>query len=189
MCCGNLPNKMTRPPDRRLLSYLASYDPHVADLTLALREVVLEEAPDAIESIVKGYAVAIGFSFTGKPLKNGFCHSWFQSRRFAAGSEPRPGGQGQDDSSYHDPRSRNWSVNLCVDTYRRRSNRSGGRSWQRAKKQHPKNNAREKIRPALGALKVTRAGETPLETASQDESETHNEHRVPDNQVAMNPRV
>jgi hypothetical protein len=65
---------MPRPPDRLLLGYLASYDPHVADLTLALREVVLEEAPDAIESIVQGYAVAIGFSFTGKPLKDGFCH-------------------------------------------------------------------------------------------------------------------
>jgi hypothetical protein len=65
---------MPRSPDRRLLSYLAVYDPHVADLTLALREVVLEEAPDAMESIVKGYAVAIGFSFTGKPLKDGFCH-------------------------------------------------------------------------------------------------------------------
>jgi hypothetical protein len=65
---------MTRPPERRLLDYLAAYDPHVADLTLALREVVLEEAPEAIESIVKGYAVAIGFSFTGKPMKDGFCH-------------------------------------------------------------------------------------------------------------------
>lgn len=65
---------MPRPPDRLLLGYLASYDPHVTDLTLALREVVLEEAPDAIESIVQGYAVAIGFSFTGKPLKDGFCH-------------------------------------------------------------------------------------------------------------------
>jgi len=43
-------------------------------VTLALREVVLEEAPDAIESIVKTYAVSIGFSFTGKPLKDGFCH-------------------------------------------------------------------------------------------------------------------
>jgi hypothetical protein len=65
---------MSRPPDRRLLGYLAAYDPHVSDLTLALREVVLEEAPAALESIVKGYAVAIGFSFTGKPLKDGFCH-------------------------------------------------------------------------------------------------------------------
>jgi len=65
---------MTRPPERRLLSDLASYDPQVSNLTLALREVILEEAPEAIESIVKGYAVAIGFSFTGKPMKDGFCH-------------------------------------------------------------------------------------------------------------------
>jgi hypothetical protein len=61
-------------PDRRLLGYLASYDPHIANLTLALRDIVLEEAPAAIESIFKGYAVTIGFSFTGKPLKDGFCH-------------------------------------------------------------------------------------------------------------------
>jgi len=65
---------MIRRPDRQLLDYLAAYDPHLSDLTLALREVVLEEAPGAIESIVKGYALAIGFSFTGKPLKDGFCH-------------------------------------------------------------------------------------------------------------------
>ena len=65
---------MSRPPDRRLLSYIASYDPHISSLTLALREVVLEEAPEAIESISRGYALAIGFSFTGKPLKDGFCH-------------------------------------------------------------------------------------------------------------------
>jgi len=65
---------MARPPDPQLLSYLAAYDPHLSDLTLALRELVFEEAPAAIESIVKSYAVAIGFSFTGKPLKDGFCH-------------------------------------------------------------------------------------------------------------------
>ena len=65
---------MARPPDRLLLNYLAPYDPHVASLALALREVVLEEAPEAIESLVNGYAVAIGFSFTGKPMKDGFCH-------------------------------------------------------------------------------------------------------------------
>lgn len=70
---ANLRN-MVRPPDRRLLDSLAPYDPHIANLALALREVVLEEAPEAIESLVDGYAVAIGFSFTGKPLKDGFCH-------------------------------------------------------------------------------------------------------------------
>lgn len=65
---------MVKPPGRPLLSYLESYDPHVSSLALALREVVLEEAPEAVESIAKGYALAIGFSFTGKPLKDGFCH-------------------------------------------------------------------------------------------------------------------
>jgi len=65
---------MTRPPARQLLSYLAAYDPHVSNLTLAVREVVLQEAPQAVESISKGYALAIGYSFTGKPLKDGFCH-------------------------------------------------------------------------------------------------------------------
>jgi hypothetical protein len=65
---------MTRAPDRQLLGYLAGYDPHISNLTLALREVVLEEAPDAVESILMGYAVTIAFSFTGKPLKDGFCH-------------------------------------------------------------------------------------------------------------------
>jgi len=66
---------MTRPPDPKLLGYLAAYDPHIASVALALRELVLEEAPEAMESIVKGYAVAIGFSFTGKPMKDGFCHA------------------------------------------------------------------------------------------------------------------
>jgi hypothetical protein len=65
---------MTHPPEPQLLSYLATYDLHISDLTLALREIVLEEAPNAIESVIKSYAVVIGFSFTGKPLKDGFCH-------------------------------------------------------------------------------------------------------------------
>lgn len=65
---------MAAKPNPQLLTYLAPYHPHVSSLTLALREIVLEEAPGAIESLVNGYAVSIGFSFTGKPLKDGFCH-------------------------------------------------------------------------------------------------------------------
>jgi hypothetical protein len=65
---------LTTKPTRQLLDYLAAYDPHVASLLLALREIVIEEAPTAIESIAKGYALAVGFSFTGKPMKDGFCH-------------------------------------------------------------------------------------------------------------------
>ena len=65
---------MFKPADKRLLSYLASYEPHISVLALALRDIILEEAPGAIESLSKGYAVAIGYSFTGKPMKDGFCH-------------------------------------------------------------------------------------------------------------------
>jgi hypothetical protein len=65
---------MGRPPDRELLALLASYDPHISSLALAVREMILEEAPDARESFCKGYAVSIAFSFTAKPLKDGFCH-------------------------------------------------------------------------------------------------------------------
>ena len=65
---------LTTKPTRQLLDYLAPYDPHVSSVFLALREIVLEEAPEAIESISMGYALAIGFSFTGKPMKDGFCH-------------------------------------------------------------------------------------------------------------------
>lgn len=63
-----------RPPAGELLNYLAPYDPQVSTLALAVRQIVLEEAPEAIESLVNGYAVSIGFSFTGKPIKDGFCH-------------------------------------------------------------------------------------------------------------------
>lgn len=66
--------RMARQPDRQLLSYLAAYHPQVSGLALAARDVVLEEAPEAVESFAKGYAVSIAFSFTGKPLKDGFCY-------------------------------------------------------------------------------------------------------------------
>jgi len=64
---------MTRSPERRLLEYLAPYDRSVSELALALRTMVLEEAPDSRELLSKGYAVAIGFTFTGK-LRDSFCH-------------------------------------------------------------------------------------------------------------------
>src|SRR5579863_1526436 len=64
---------MVRPPNPRLLEYLGPYHRTVSDLVLALRAIVLEEAPEARELLSKGYAVAIGFSFTGR-LKDCFCH-------------------------------------------------------------------------------------------------------------------
>jgi hypothetical protein len=64
---------MQRPPDPQLLGFLEAYDRHISDLALALREVVLEEAPDASESIYQVYTVAIWFGFSGK-MKDMFCY-------------------------------------------------------------------------------------------------------------------
>ena len=64
---------MERPPHPQLLGFLEPYGPHVTELALALREIVLEEAPDASESIYQVYTVAIWFGFSGK-MKDMFCY-------------------------------------------------------------------------------------------------------------------
>jgi hypothetical protein len=64
---------MERPPDPQLLEFLNAYDPHIAELALALREIILEEAPDASESVYQVYTVAIWFGFSGK-MKDMFCY-------------------------------------------------------------------------------------------------------------------
>ncbi|HMD49304.1 MAG TPA: DUF1801 domain-containing protein [Bryobacteraceae bacterium] len=62
-----------RPPDPQLLGFLEAYDRHISELALALREIILEEAPDASESIYQVYTVAIWFGFSGK-MKDMFCY-------------------------------------------------------------------------------------------------------------------
>jgi hypothetical protein len=62
-----------RPPDPQLIGFLEAYDPHIANLALALREIILEEVPDASESVYRTYTVAIWFGFTGK-MKDMFCY-------------------------------------------------------------------------------------------------------------------
>jgi hypothetical protein len=60
-----------RPPHPEYLRMLAAYDQRVADLSLATRRLVLEEAPEAIEQIYDAYsAVSAGYGFTGKPSEN-----------------------------------------------------------------------------------------------------------------------
>lgn len=60
------------PPPPRLLELLDSRRPLVAPLVLALRELVLREAPEAKEFVYSTYAAAVVFTFSG-PGK-GFCH-------------------------------------------------------------------------------------------------------------------
>src|SRR6185312_3786815 len=62
-----------RPPDPQLLGYFSAYDRHISDLALDLREIILEECPDASESIYQVYTVAIWFGFSGK-MKDMFCY-------------------------------------------------------------------------------------------------------------------
>jgi hypothetical protein len=56
-----------------LLGFLEAYDRHISEIALALREIILEEAPDASESIYQVYTVAIWFGFSGK-MKDMFCY-------------------------------------------------------------------------------------------------------------------
>lgn len=57
---------MARPPSAALLDLLAAQDPHVVELALATRELIVDEVPEAKEEIfdVK-YAVSIMFTYTG----------------------------------------------------------------------------------------------------------------------------
>ena len=75
---------MTRPHDPQLLGFLAAYDRPIADLALALREVILEEVPDASESIYQVYTVAIWFGFSGK-MKDMFCYIATNARHINLG--------------------------------------------------------------------------------------------------------
>jgi len=57
-----------RPPNPAHLDFLSAFPPHIVDLALALRSVVLQEAPDAVELLYDAYtAVSAGYSFTGRP--------------------------------------------------------------------------------------------------------------------------
>jgi hypothetical protein len=50
------------------LGFLAPFESRIAELALATRKLVLEEAPDSTELIYDAYnAVATGYGFTGRP--------------------------------------------------------------------------------------------------------------------------
>ena len=64
---------MPRRPDPKLLDYLLPYPEAVAENAIALRKLVLDEAPEAKEVICRGYAVSITFTYTEK-WTGAFCH-------------------------------------------------------------------------------------------------------------------
>ena len=54
------------PPTEDLIRELSRFDLSVGELALALREMVLEEAPAAIEKIISVYALVFWYSLTGR---------------------------------------------------------------------------------------------------------------------------
>ena len=54
------------PPSEELIRLLSAYDLSVGELALALRSMVLEEAPAAIEKFFQGYALVFWYSVTGR---------------------------------------------------------------------------------------------------------------------------
>jgi len=75
---------LRRPPDPQLLGYLAAYDRTIADLALALREIILDEVPSASESVYQVYTVAIWFGFSGR-MKDMFCYITTHARHINLG--------------------------------------------------------------------------------------------------------
>ena len=75
---------MRRPPDPQLIGFLEAYDRPIVDLTIALREIILEEVPHASESIYQVYTVAIWFGFSEK-MKDMFCYIATNARHINLG--------------------------------------------------------------------------------------------------------
>ena len=63
---------MRRPPDPKLLGFPEACGRWISGLALARREIILDQAPDASESIYQVCTVAIWFRFSGK-VKDMFC--------------------------------------------------------------------------------------------------------------------
>lgn len=61
------------PPTEELIRQLADYDLKVGELALGMREILLEEAPQAAETIFRSYALVLWYSVTSK-FSDSFCY-------------------------------------------------------------------------------------------------------------------
>jgi hypothetical protein len=62
-----------RPPSEDLIRLLSQFDLSVGELALGLREIVLKEAPAAVEKMFRVYALVFWYSITGR-MTDAFCH-------------------------------------------------------------------------------------------------------------------
>ncbi|HXI93007.1 MAG TPA: DUF1801 domain-containing protein [Blastocatellia bacterium] len=66
-------NKSQTPSFEDLIRELSTYDLSVGELALALREMVLKEAPAAVEKLFRVYALVFWYSLTGR-MSDAFVH-------------------------------------------------------------------------------------------------------------------
>lgn len=64
---------MTNPP-KDLLNLLKRYDSDVQELTLALREVVLDELAPCYENILEVYMISLVYASSERVMKDGICY-------------------------------------------------------------------------------------------------------------------
>src|ERR1043165_6194715 len=60
------------PPSEDLIRLLSDFDLSVGELALVLREMVLKEVPEAVEKLLRVYALVFSYSFSGK-MSEAFC--------------------------------------------------------------------------------------------------------------------
>jgi hypothetical protein len=66
VAAGKTMTKSQPPSFEDLIRELSAYDLSVGELALALREMVLEEAPASVEKLLRVYAVVLWYSLTGR---------------------------------------------------------------------------------------------------------------------------
>ena len=66
-------NKSQTPSFEDLIRELSTFDLSVGELALALRDMVLEEAPAAVEKLFRVYALVFWYSLTGR-MADAFVH-------------------------------------------------------------------------------------------------------------------
>jgi hypothetical protein len=64
---------MVRPPDPQVRDFLTGYDSPVSNLAIAVREILLEEVPDALEKVYRNHPSAVWYGF-GPKMKDMFCY-------------------------------------------------------------------------------------------------------------------
>ena len=64
---------MTKPA-KELLDLLNSYDRGVQEITLALREVVIQELAPCFEYILEVYIISLAYASTERIIKDGICY-------------------------------------------------------------------------------------------------------------------